>query len=289
MKKQLKLSGMILALSFLSCVSMTTSVYATKKAETTEAITTVTESKKETTSNNETKNDTGNDEEQGEWTKEKKEDVYTAYSFSEWNSLENFSFAENGSYAQAKIPDDFREKWEKTITASLNDNIRSGKYGKAEYKELMLCILYDIDYPRKIWGGDPLSTADFFEFNRIVGQKEILSISQCVQAYFNRLIDAENRYLNADENRYFSIYEPDEALGAVLQGIIYGDSYLDEYETYNLKEAKAFEKEHEDTLYIHQTGYDKIFWSTSSFAKSILEEYKGVAAGEHRIVDNSSN
>lgn len=215
-----------------------------------------------------------------EWTKEKKEAVFTSYALSNWGSIKGLTFAENGSYAESKVPNDFRKKYQSVIQTALLQSEVNGIYGQKEYTELMLCILYELK-------SYELESADKFGYNKFISAFPVIGNDyQGISAIYKKLVDSEKYYLSVDEGRICSIYTPDASLGVVLQGMFYGHKYLDKYEEYTPEEANQFEQEHSDSIYFCLAGSYDLFVRSATFAQDVLLQYKAVSAGEHRVIDN---
>lgn len=222
------------------------------------------------------------------WTDDTKEEAWTVYTTTDWNSVSGLNFAvnSNGSIASADVPDDFREKYANVVEQVLEDSSLSTIYFNEEnhrdktcYSELLLAIGYALyDHGNSLFNKEEVDVCYINEF--VSTQYTVNSPKDSFDALFKRFVTAENFYrdnfleVESEEPAQYSIYSNDEYLASVIQGVLYR-GYSSQNETYSRSSAKEYYENHKSDILENWNG----------FADDVLNRYSAVRSNsDHSIV-----
>lgn len=222
------------------------------------------------------------------WTEDTKEEAWTVYTTTDWNSVSGLNFAVNsdGSIASADVPDDFREEYANVVRQVLEDNSLSTIYFNEEnhrdktcYSELLLAIGYTLyDHGNSLFEQEEVDVCYINEF--VSTQYTVNSPKDSFDALFKRLVTAENFYrdnfleVESEEPAQYSIYSNDEYLASVIQGVLYR-GYSSQNETYSQSSAREY----------YENNESDILENWNEFADEVLDRYSAVrSSSDHSIV-----
>lgn len=207
------------------------------------------------------------------WTDEKKDEAWAVYLTTDWQQIDGIYFSNTGSYASADVDEDFRESYEPLVVNVLEGE-DNGLYSSEEYKELLLAIIYVLN-DWEYWDDDDIDVCLYEKY--IDNTVSIQSPEMSVQMVYRRLLDCEQAYSSVSSEPA-SIYNVNNNLGSIIQGVVYGREYTESHVSYYRSNASDYYDAHRNRLSTdHNAAMNK-------FAERVMEIYGALEAGSHTVV-----
>lgn len=205
------------------------------------------------------------------WDDEKKDEAWTVFTTSEWNSM-NIYFGASGNIAKADIPDEQIAIFKPLFQKVLNDDNVDGIYSAEEYLPLLLAIGNQLYLEQIGFGSMPDKEGDIFGVNKYIyttEQVEIKTPEQSAKYLVKRLIQCEKK-LRTDGRDPEDLYQVNGCLKSLIQGIIYGPEYCGENYEYTSDNAKVYFDNHKDQMLFSDLD------GKASFAENVAKNYTAI-------------
>lgn len=205
------------------------------------------------------------------WDDEKKDEAWTVFTTSEWNSM-NIYFGASGNIAKADIPDEQIAIFKPLFQKVLNDDNVDGIYSAEEYLPLLLAIGNQLYLEQIGFGSMPDTERDVFGVNKYIyttEQVEIKTPEQSAKYLVKRLIQCEKK-LRTDGRDPEDLYQVNGCLKSLIQGVIYGPEYCGENYEYSSDNAKVYFDNHKDQMLFSDLD------GKASFAENVAKNYTAI-------------
>lgn len=173
------------------------------------------------------------------WDDETKEDAWTVYSTTEWTQVQEYLILDQlSSEMSADVSDQTRalEDQVREILTEMDGGIYNGEL----YTELMLAMI-DVLSDGNPSANDPCNVLTYFDadYEEINGA---ITAEKSIRKLASLLFRSEQGH--AEQETSASIYVNDEALMAVIQGVMFGVDYSRNTDTYTQEGAQAYYDAH---------------------------------------------
>lgn len=207
------------------------------------------------------------------WNEETKDDVWTVYATTDWNSMADLLVLENNTsstqalHLSAKV-NSLRNMVKDTLK-KLDDH--PGLYKNTAYTELMLAMIQILS------NGNPSSDDPCCIKTYIDPSAEGMTAEKSIRKLFYRLTACEEAH--AVKYGETSVYANNESLMAVVQGVVLGTDYSKTTEKYSVTNAQAYIDAHKEELHGN---------SSAKFAQEVGKRYTATQSGS-QYVGNQDN
>ena len=207
------------------------------------------------------------------WNAENKDDAWTVYTTTDWNSMAEYMVLENNSSStQALHLSTKVNSLRNTVKDTLkNLDDHPGLYKNTAYTELMLAMIQVLS------GGNPSADDPCCIKTYIDPDARDMTAEKSIRKLFYRLTACEEAH--AVKYGETSVYANNEALQAVVQGVVLGTKYARETEKYSVSNAQAYIDGHREDLHGNPSA---------SFAREVGKRYTATQSGS-QYVGNQDN
>lgn len=207
------------------------------------------------------------------WNDETKDDAWSVYTTTDWKSMADDLILENTSSSTQALKlstevNSLRSKVKETLK-NLDDH--PGLYKNTAYTELMLAMIQVLS------GGNPSANDPCCIKKYIDPEAENLTAETSIEKLFYRLTACEEAH--ASKYGETSIYCNNEALQAVVQGVVLTADYSRTTEKYSVSNAQEYINSHKDTLHGNPGA---------NFAQQVSQHYTATQSGS-QYVGNQDN